>query len=332
MTKILLSNDYLNDENISLVNRSNDILEFYLKFNDIDNNDIDNIVKENILFNILLEADELLEKKYDAKLKLLQSLKDIYVYCDNSEKVKQLLVYKNTELIDKKFILLCPITIMPEPIEFINSIFTGVTILVNENNNTAFERSFLPFLFNKNKAFNKCNLTLSIAGYFELADIPRCVAVGIENIFLYFNENIKISELLQVLTPAYLIKNQQLEEARDRIFVKDYCFPMVIGAYAYEQKNKQNVFFDITVEITKQHYRQIRKDQIFSYDIIIDAIHIFAAQENILFVENLAQDIADYLLKTNYIWSVEITISKDRVIDGRVGVNIRRDYIKEYLT
>ena len=63
---------------------------------------------------------------------------------------------------------------------------------------------------------------------------------------------------------------------------------------------------------------------IFSYDVILDAIRIVAAQGHHEFVEGLAEAVAAMVLAHERARSVRIVARKLDVIDGAVGVEIVR--------
>lgn len=114
------------------------------------------------------------------------------------------------------------------------------------------------------------------------------------------------------------------EAATDRILVRDFVLPVRIGAYKHERDRVQNVRFNVDVGILRaaQAAEDIR--DVFSYDVILDAIRMVASHEHIALVETLAERIAALILAQHRVVSVTIRIEKLDVGPGAVGVEIVR--------
>jgi dihydroneopterin aldolase len=64
---------------------------------------------------------------------------------------------------------------------------------------------------------------------------------------------------------------------------------------------------------------------IFSYDVILDAIRLVVGRGHVDFVETLAEEVAAIVLRHARVRSVRVNVQKLDVIDGSVGVEIRRE-------
>ena len=64
---------------------------------------------------------------------------------------------------------------------------------------------------------------------------------------------------------------------------------------------------------------------IFSYDIILDAIRLVIDRGHVDFIETLAEEVAKMVLGHPRVQSVRVNLQKLDVIQGSVGVEIRRD-------
>jgi (5-formylfuran-3-yl)methyl phosphate synthase len=64
---------------------------------------------------------------------------------------------------------------------------------------------------------------------------------------------------------------------------------------------------------------------IFSYDVILDAIRLAVGRGHVDFVETLAEEVAALLLKHARVRTVRVNIRKLDVIEGEVGIEIRRE-------
>ena len=77
-----------------------------------------------------------------------------------------------------------------------------------------------------------------------------------------------------------------------RIFVRDLVLPVRIGAYSHERDAPQKVRFDVSVEVRRPRGEPQGMGQVYSYDLITDAISRIVAEEHVDFVETLAERIA----------------------------------------
>jgi FolB domain-containing protein len=114
------------------------------------------------------------------------------------------------------------------------------------------------------------------------------------------------------------------ETGLDRIFVRDFVIEAEIGAYDFERGHKQRVAFDVEALIRRVGAEPRDMRAIFSYDVILDAIRIVAAQGHHEFVEGLAEAVAAVVLRHERARVVKIAARKLDVIDGAVGVEIVR--------
>ena len=119
--------------------------------------------------------------------------------------------------------------------------------------------------------------------------------------------------------------SQGQDPATDRVFVHDFVTPVRIGAYAREREKPQDVRFNIDVTIKRPNHAAEDMRDIFSYDVITDAIRIVVANEHIPLVETLAERVAALILGHSRVTSVTVRVEKLEVGPGSVGVEIKRD-------
>jgi dihydroneopterin aldolase len=111
----------------------------------------------------------------------------------------------------------------------------------------------------------------------------------------------------------------------DRVFVHDLVLPVLIGAYDFERGKTQRVRFSVDVDIRRAaHHAEDMRD-VFSYDVVVDAIHLILSRGHVDLVETLAERIADALLAYPRVCRVIARVEKLDVIAGRVGVEITRE-------
>jgi FolB domain-containing protein len=111
----------------------------------------------------------------------------------------------------------------------------------------------------------------------------------------------------------------------DRIFVRDFVLSIRIGAYSHERQSPQSVRLDVDVTAARASRAALDMRDVLSYDLIMDAIRIVAAQEHIALVETLAEQIAAFLLGHPRVVSVRVRAEKLDVGPGGVGIEITRE-------
>ena len=193
-------------------------------------------------------------------------------------------------------------------------------------------------------------LTAGLAGSLEPPDIPRLLltgadALGFRGALCARRERAagidrEAAALVRDLIPRErredapnvdwrligrgLVGADEPEADLDRIFVRDFVILAEIGAYDFERGAKQRVAFDVEALAPRAGASPSDMRAIFSYDVILDAIRIVAAQGHHDFVEGFAEAVAAMVLRHERARQVKIVARKLDVIDGAVGVEIVR--------
>jgi dihydroneopterin aldolase len=110
----------------------------------------------------------------------------------------------------------------------------------------------------------------------------------------------------------------------DRVFVHDLVLPVRIGAYARERVAPQRVRFAVEATILRAARPTHDMRDVFSYDIISDAIRMLAGGGHIALVETLAEQIIAMLLAHPQVTKVAVRLEKLDTGQGVVGVAIER--------
>jgi len=121
-----------------------------------------------------------------------------------------------------------------------------------------------------------------------------------------------------------LVAEPETEDDLDRIFVHDFVIEADIGAYDFERGRRQRVAFDVEALVRRAGGELKDMRAIFSYDVILDAIRIVAAQGHQEFVETFAEAVAGIVLRHERAREVKIIARKLDVIEGAVGVEMVR--------
>jgi (5-formylfuran-3-yl)methyl phosphate synthase len=122
-----------------------------------------------------------------------------------------------------------------------------------------------------------------------------------------------------------IIGGRDQEGELDRVFVRDFVMSAAIGAYDYERVIRQRVVFDVEALVRRAGAHADDMRSIFSYDLILDAIRLVVGRGHVDFVETLAEEVAAVLLQHARVRSVRVNIRKLDVIEGAVGIEIRRE-------
>jgi dihydroneopterin aldolase len=148
--------------------------------------------------------------------------------------------------------------------------------------------------------------------------IPRDPRAGVP-------ESVADNADYRLLAARNYVVEPSKEGTLDHIFVRDFVMPVRIGAYAHEEEKPQKVRFDIDVTIARSgHVAEDMRD-VFSYDLIMDAIRIVVARGHLPLVETLAERIAELLLGHPRVAGVRVRVEKMDLGPGGVGVEIKRE-------
>ena len=114
------------------------------------------------------------------------------------------------------------------------------------------------------------------------------------------------------------------EPPTDLVHLRDWVLPVRIGAYAREELTPQPVRFDVEARIVRACNPVHDMADVFSYDIISDAIRMLTDDQHVALVETLAERIAALVLDHPRVVSVRVSVEKLDVGTGVVGVTIQR--------
>ena len=173
-----------------------------------------------------------------------------------------------------------------------------------------------------------------LAGSLEAPDVPRLAVLRPD--YLGFRRALTggrredAIDLASVLSIRALIDAEEagrMQEAggeTDRIFMRDFTLDMEIGAYGFERGGTQKVRFGVEADVVRSSPNPIGMADIYSYDLIMDAVRTLAARGHTDLVETLAEELADTVLADRRVRSVTVKVEKLELGPAAVGIEIRR--------
>ena len=188
------------------------------------------------------------------------------------------------------------------------------------------------------KACKAKALLCGLAGSLEPPDVPRLLALSPD--FLGFRGALCAGGARGArLDAAALAHIRSLIAPRsapapagsvtDRIFVSDFTVAMRIGAYAHELIAPQRVRFNVEASVARSSHQgdDMHGDMrdVFSYDLITDAIRMLAAAETFTLAETVAERVAALVLQHPRARHVRVRVEKLDLGPYRVGVEIERE-------
>jgi len=142
-----------------------------------------------------------------------------------------------------------------------------------------------------------------------------------------FNDEVKVDWRL-LSARGYSVDAAEQKET-DRVFVHDLILPISIGAYDFERSRTQRARFSVDVDVRRgAHHAEDMRD-IFSYDLIVDAIRLILSHGHVDLVETLAERIAGALLAHPQVVNAKVCVEKLDVIEGSVGIEIKRERVAQ---
>ncbi|WP_206453142.1 (5-formylfuran-3-yl)methyl phosphate synthase [Aurantimonas marina] len=182
----------------------------------------------------------------------------------------------------------------------------------------------------------RLELMTGLAGSLEPPDVPRLAVLKPD--YLGFRGaltagprdgpvDLQAVRAIRALIPAGGVPSKSAASpsaAGDRIFVRDFTLPMEIGAYGHERGRTQEVRFSVEAEIEPIATGARTMAEIYSYDVIIDAIRSLAARGHTDLVETLALDLAHTVLADVRVREVTVRVEKLELGPAAVGIAVTR--------
>lgn len=181
------------------------------------------------------------------------------------------------------------------------------------------------------------------AGGLEAPDVPRLLALGPH--VLGFRRALRqghdrrapldrqAAAAIRRLIPPHEPQAGRADAERpsqfDRVLVRDLVLELSIGAYRHERGRPQRVRFNVVAEVPPPALNKPSGSgddigNVFSYDVILDAIRALAENRHFNLVETLAEEIAARLLEHGPVAAVTVRVEKLDVAAAVVGVEILR--------
>ncbi len=200
------------------------------------------------------------------------------------------------------------------------------------------------------EAARELNLMTGLAGSLEAADVPRLAVLKPD--YLGFrgaltggrrDDAVDLGKVRRLATliaqnrsPDRAAGPSDGEDAKavaagdsahrafDRILVQDFVLDLPIGAYGHERGRRQKVRFSVDAAIDRIDPRNDDIAEVYSYDLIIDAVRALADRGHTDLVETLALDLARTILSDRRVLEVDVKVEKLELGPGSVGIEIRR--------
>ncbi len=115
------------------------------------------------------------------------------------------------------------------------------------------------------------------------------------------------------------------EAATDLVFVRDLVLPIEVGAYAHERGQGQRVRFEVQAWVTRPDGPARGMRDVFSYDVITDAIRLLTQGRHVALLETLAEEIAGRVLAHAVVARVAVRLEKLDTGNGIVGCAVERE-------
>ncbi len=122
---------------------------------------------------------------------------------------------------------------------------------------------------------------------------------------------------------------QSSESECDLLFIRDFLASADLGAYKREHGAPQRVVFNVEASVERAGTRADDMRAVFSYDVILDAIRLVTGRGHVNFIETIAEDVAEIVLKDPRVRRVRVRAEKLDIIEGGVGVEITRERVDD---
>ena len=121
-----------------------------------------------------------------------------------------------------------------------------------------------------------------------------------------------------------LVGGREREADVDTVYVHGFQIAADVGAYGHERGRPQRLAFDVEAAVSRSSHGADEMSEVFSYDVILDAIRLVLGRGHANFLETVAENVAEIVLADSRVRSVTVNVRKLDIVEGAVGVTIRR--------
>ncbi|WP_246160698.1 (5-formylfuran-3-yl)methyl phosphate synthase [Aureimonas fodinaquatilis] len=179
-------------------------------------------------------------------------------------------------------------------------------------------------------AASAAGLQTGLAGSLEAPDVARLLPLAPD--YLGFRGALTAGERAgelaaeKVKAMSALFKPIMVNEASqtDRVFIRDFVQNMEIGAYGFERGRKQQVRFTIEADVLRVSRQPESMGDVYSYDVMMDAVAQIAERGHTDLVETLAEELAATILADSRVVEVTVRVEKLDLGPASAGIEIRR--------
>jgi len=119
------------------------------------------------------------------------------------------------------------------------------------------------------------------------------------------------------------LKRKQNYSYRRKILISDLALLMSIGIHDFEKIKKQEVRFNINIDINPSLFPiEDKLNSIVNYETVINLITKLTKNKHYELLETLAEDIFDQLFKNINIQKIKLKIEKTQIIKNTSSVGI----------
>ena len=119
------------------------------------------------------------------------------------------------------------------------------------------------------------------------------------------------------------LKRKQNYSYRRKILISDLALLMSIGIHGFEKIKKQEVRFNINIDINPSLFPiEDKLNSIVNYETVINLITKLTKNKHYELLETLAEDIFDQLFKNINIQKIKLKIEKTQIIKNTSSVGI----------
>lgn len=217
------------------------------------------------------------------------------------------------------------------PDEFVGVLRGGYSVVLLDPERSLLRAFPLETLAEFQRACREARLECWFGGRLELPDIPRLLVLSPDALVFEDADAETLAAGRRMLTapaapmaPERAASTSAPAPATDRIFVRGFTLPFRVGAYRFERDRTQRLRFTVEAEVRRPSRVPREVSEVYSYDLVTDAIRRLADQGHTDLVEALAEDLAADLLRDGRLLTVEVQVEKLDLGPDAVGVSIRR--------
>lgn len=219
----------------------------------------------------------------------------------------------------------------PDLLPYARNRFQGVILTPGSQSGRLLDERSVAEIARFVESAHAAGLEAGLCGRLETPDVPRLAPIRPD--FLVFGDDrpadrtslAEAADMLRSLlprSPETAAPETAAPLGTYTLFVRELVLPVEIGAYSFEHGRTQKVRFDVEAEVERTTLEPRTMADVFSYDVIMDAIRASVEGGHVQLSETLAEVVAASVVAHPLVVRVRVRVEKLELGPAGIGVEV----------